>query len=748
MPQVGFPYTDPGSLQGGVRRQEVILVRLQADAFRSASQEQDVGQAARSFSGANVTNQQTQTATLQQTATATTDKTVTINATDAVVKSPNDIQETETGVQLTIGTGIAPAVSTTLLNSLDVNTDDYLNGEQISVTGTDANGAAVSANFKHGAASAAEVLSPSAVFTTAGPVAATETSGLNVLLQNTTPYVNGDTIDITVTRNGTPTTVNFEYGLSGGQAEVLSAPAVLLTGGLAAAGGTSLSALDDVGGDGIAAGDTITISGADASGAAITPVTFTNTGGSLTVNHLLTQIQNAFGGQVTAAIDGTGLITVTDNQSRVAAYTLTLATSNATAPTAFAAFSTTTEGANTTSDGTTLGELRDFISTNTSVTASIDGSGNLVLTDDSPADVQLAATLADGGGNTGATTMPTYSVSTEGTLNPNGTTLGDLIAFINGSGTGVDGTVDKFPGATASLSNGQIVLAADSAANLSPDLDLTVADSTTRADGAVQAPNTTFGAFTLTEGASPSSFGVTDNYLQEFIASADASEFLARGAGNVAQSQGTDQSAFAKLVDFQGVGSTGYNDLDQTESVTQTFDVDLETTITNTTVANNNLSPWNVSRFRTIEALQNNSSAQAIFTSGQQQGTADGALSQVAVADGADSDNTLVQSATVNYVGSGGGNGVHNTATFTMTRNEQTAPLSMRSTNLLAEVQNNTAINSSAASQEQAIVQSAAGGVDEDGNVTENGGTAQNLGGSTATNTDNMIVQNSVSMLI
>ena len=75
-----IPYSDPGMLQGGVREHRAILNNLQADAFRSASQSQDTAQAARAFSGSDVTNAQTQTASLSQTATANNTKTVTIGA--------------------------------------------------------------------------------------------------------------------------------------------------------------------------------------------------------------------------------------------------------------------------------------------------------------------------------------------------------------------------------------------------------------------------------------------------------------------------------------------------------------------------------------------------------------------------------------------------------------------------------------------------------------------------------------------
>ncbi|MDP6353868.1 MAG: hypothetical protein QF473_02115 [Planctomycetota bacterium] len=748
---LGIPFSDPGMLQGGVRRHAIDLRNLQADAFRSASQNQDTAQAGRAFSGANTTNTQTQAATLAQTATATTTKNVTVNAGTARISDPNDQRETLTGTQA-FDVGGTPAATATTLNSLTENTTDYQDGDQISITGTDADGNAVSANFKFGSGDVAEVLTSAAAFTEGGGGAADANDTLNSLDQNTAPYVNGDEIDITLTIDGAAQTQTFEFGPSGGTPEVMTIATGLTAGGGAATGATLLNALDDTGAGtaGIALNNTITLTGNDANGNAIGAFTFTNNSGgaSLTVGNLLTQIQNFFGGAVTAAIDGTGNITVTDNQSRLAQFALTITDNNEDAGETVAglngaAFTTSTEGADTTSDGTTLGELRDFINNSFSgthdVTAAIDGSGNLTITDDAAADVNMLFAITDDGGNTGGTTFPAFSETTRGVANPNGTTVGELIDFIS----------TNFSGATASInSTGNIVLTADNAIEIEPDLALTIADSATQADGTAQEGATTLGTFPLSqEGAVSNVFGISDNYLQQYISSASASDFLARGAANVAQDQGGDQSGFAKLNDFSGSDSSSDNSLTQTGDVSQTFDVDLTVnpSITNTG-GSSNVDAFHTSRFRTIESRLEDSSAQAIFTSGQRQGSGSDPFTQVAVADGASVDNTLNQTATVTHVGNGT-NGVRNTATFNLART-QGADLSFRSADLLSEIANNTAINSSAASQEQAITQSGAGGVDEDGSVTENGGLADNQGTSTATNTDNVIVVNSVSMII
>jgi hypothetical protein len=207
--------------------------------------------------------------------------------------------------------------------------------------------------------------------------------------------------------------------------------------------------------------------------------------------------------------------------------------------------------------------------------------------------------------------------------------------------------------------------------------------------------------------ANPAADDFDFNYLQRYIAGADAANLLARGALNIAQDQGGDQSAFARLNDFDGNVSTANNALTQDAGVDQTVDVDLVGTVDVQTVSDpvNAAYAWDQARFRTIEITEQNNSAQAIFTSGQRQGHATAPVAQVAVSDGGDSDNVLTQDATVLQ-----GGDVDSVTTFDLTLADEET-LTPRSAELLAWLKNNSAINSSAASQEQALVQSAAGGV-------------------------------------
>lgn len=477
MPQVGFPYSDPGSFMGGIREQKAILNGLQADAFRSASQSQNTGQAARAFSGANVSNDNSQTASLSQVVTATNDQTLTISPTSSTIT-----EGTAEVAELAFTRAVAISGGT-LLNDLNQFAD-----------------------FK-------------------------DTGG-------------NDTFDITihdVTAGGGDVTQTFDYG--------------------AGADGTTIN---DV-------------------------VTFIN--------------NNANFDGVTASFD--------DTNDKIV------------------------------------------------LTADTVGARNLILMIDNPVDGNVAAD-------------DTQVLS-----------LGDLVSS------------------------------------------------------------------TATEGADAGQGNFDHNYLQRYIAGADAADYLSRGAANIAQSQGTDQSAFAKLFDFDATtDSNADNKLVQDADVTQKFLVELTATVSNKTNASDDGHAYNAARFREIGVDLQDQSAQAIFTSGQRQGSADQAMSMIAVSDGADADNSLTQTASIVQTD----NVVELLGSFDLSVMGESNTLSPRSTDLLVNVNADggisSAINSSSACQEQALVQSAAGGVDEAGNQTENAGTASNLANSSLENNESTTVLNSITILV
>ena len=254
------------------------------------------------------------------------------------------------------------------------------------------------------------------------------------------------------------------------------------------------------------------------------------------------------------------------------------------------------------------------------------------------------------------------------------------------------------------------------------------------------------------------------NYLQQYLAGADASDYLARATSNIAQQQGGDQDAYSELVDFAGTGSDAYNVYDQRGDVSHTFDVDLSATVVNTTVADSVANAFNQARFRKISAQLMNQNAEAIFTSGQSQGTLDSPVTQDSTANAGTADNDLEQGLGIQLTGPAA-NHVDLVASLDLSRVES-ASLSPRTTSLIvgenAAGGSSGAINTYAASQEQAHAQTARGGVDRFGNVTENGGrsgnnvgiialngaAAGNAGSAAITNTESTEVNNSISITI
>lgn len=99
-------------------------------------------------------------------------------------------------------------------------------------------------------------------------------------------------------------------------------------------------------------------------------------------------------------------------------------------------------------------------------------------------------------------------MDTSGSPLQNGTTLGDLMGFINGTGIGPNSTVDKFPGANLSLSpDGNLSFASETAGDT--NLALTVEDGLTKADGSPQAGQSNFQLHNLevaTDGTDPFNF--------------------------------------------------------------------------------------------------------------------------------------------------------------------------------------------------------------------------------------------------
>jgi hypothetical protein len=281
-----------------------------------------------------------------------------------------------------------------------------------------------------------------------------------------------------------------------------------------------------------------------------------------------------------------------------------------------------------------------------------------------------------------------------------GTTVGQLLTFIQGK-FGAD--------FTASLDGaGRIVLTENAGPGYDdPDVSVYMRDP-----GA----NIQFPAFS----------GRPALPLFSYLAGSNAADYLSRAAAKTVQNQGADQSAVGKDKDFTGAGSKAYNQLSQAAQAAQTFDVDIASTVVNTTTGVTEDTLFNKSRFRRIEVKDLGNAAQAIFTGGQRQGYAADPVSQTAVSGAR---NILTQTATLGQTGD-----VLTTGTHNLKRWEQF--LVPRSTDILAQVENNSSVNSSAAAQEQ--------------NLQQNGGAgkANNDSTATAVSTDTVTVTNTVSILI
>jgi len=753
------PYINPDSLYGGVRKRTAAMHGVNADGFRSATQSQQVGQAASSHSGAAATNDQSQNAQVSQDVTAVNTKYLEVNSHAQTLFTPEPYYDEDTG---------ARATASTELNKLEQSDGtNYFNadhllvaGDLIYITGDEYDGSSIGTKtFIYGTAGDA-TQHGNANGTTLGElvdfvngVGAGTDGNVDKFTTGTLELLTGPEDkgilklradmggpgDMAIDIDAPPrhvTTQTFSRNPVGNAPVAEVARTGQLLRDAAAGGGNALSTTPindlaiaknfvDAGGD----VDEINISGRDANGNVINGVfKYGAEAGEhgTTLGDLADRIEALFN---TGANDVTvdvvdGRLVMTADGERAVAPDLSFEISDGAGS---GEIQPRTSSVFTQGEDAVQEVIRNTFTHKDGAGNTVDENTDLVdltFNDDNdnplnPGDlIRVQGTRKDG-----TVSFDVYFTYGAG---QNGTTLGDLRKFLDGTGGGPN-VADRFPDSTVAVTSGDpsavLTITEDVASNGPTDLALTLSDAGKHID---------FQDFT----------GPDRLPMFGLHALNDLGDLLARGAAKLVQDQGGDQSAMAKLNDFEGDDSTAFNRVSQTAQGTQTFDVDLTTTVYNCTLANNDGSAWNAARFRSIEALDNLNVAQAIFTSGQRQGHTQDPLTQVAVADGADADNTLAQTATISQTGE-----VTHTGRHIMTRNE-TAPLMPRSTDLLAQIQDNASVNSSAAAQEQALVQSGAGGTDEAGNVTENDGTAQNLGGSRAINTDEVEVLNSISIII
>lgn len=735
-----LPYTDPGQLKGGIRTRDAVLRNLQADAFRSASQNQVTDQVANSRSGAAATNTRAATAEISQAATALNQKNIQLESHEQVLRNPlaNHVDNagvagavitTATDLNTLINSDNTPGANTA--NASSINGDEandahvLVPGDDITITGTEFNGTAITAaTFVYGAANNGTTVGDLIKFIngTGGGVGGGTDKFTTATMDLIGPGdVNNGKLRL-VADNGGPGMLSIDIDAPNAHVTTPKNGGVTNRVTEIITGSTSGIVNNLIANVGINDGDTLAWTGTDSDGTAFNSTFVVNNADANFdgVDNLIAAIN--------ANVPDASTVTFTGGQLRFTAedagdVPLALAiTNNTVGGNPFGTFAVTN-----TNGVTGVNAFSSFTLDNDTPATNVDTSTLLnaldlidntnVLNDGD--EIRITGTQKSGA-TIGANIEFVFGVGN------NGTTVGDLINFLNGTGIGPGGAVDKFAAATVTLTTGDpgiLRVLENSNSGAEPvTLDLNLLD---------EGKHIQFQDFT----------GPPSPDLLRLNANTEQSEFLARGSAHIAQNQGGNQDAFAELNNFAGADSTSFNSLNQSAQVTQTFDVDLTTTVLNCTLANN-FGAFHGARFRELYSTDDNNAAQAIFTNGQRQGSAAERILQNAIANGADADNTRTMTATLSQTGD-----VRHTGIIDMTRKEQVA-LTPRGVDILARYAANSAQNTSAASQEQSQIQNAAAGINDAANTTENGGTAQNLSTGNLLGIDAVTVANIGTMML
>lgn len=777
--------SSPTLLFGGIRTTIIDLRGLQAELARSSDQTEENLQTANAFSGSTVTNTLTQSETENQQGSSLVTQTVTVDPPAPVVVPPKfldnfeyyqrlehqanainflsrgqaDTTQTQRVGQNAYADGASPsagdksdAVNTLVQTATNLQTLSQagINTSFTALTGTlpivvarereisvaldgmsaeglintsQIQGAAPTAAQSPGAAEALKSTSP--FLTTTGP--ATAATDLNDLQGGSGAYQPGvDTILISGTgKNGSPITpATFTYGdpVAGVNEVVRAASPLAMSSGNA----TTATALNDLTANttDYVPGDAIDITGTDFGGAAASAsFKFGTVGGA---NQTLTS------GAIASNDPTKASPTVTDQNTKLrylggtgdAAY----AAYESGPPSTISITGTDLNGASVSADYqvfdkdlATLGHLIDFLNGSGVVpagdtvnnystdripgaTVSLDGSGQLVLTADSgSAASNLSLSISNGTLTNSATgfSWPSFAQTAAGAdADSNGTTVGDLIGFVNGSGSGVDGTTDKLPGSTLSLSSGTLELQADTAGEAT--LAFSLADQGTAKTSWPSFSETTAGVTPIT-GGDGATLGDLVGKISAAFSNATAT---IDSAGKIVLTADQVGSATLSLALSDGAGSA------------------------NRGFAGNAF----------VEETAGDEPISGSILSGTS--------FQIGRANQANATNTLTETATHTLV-----NNVANTHTVDVRRIAGTssgqAPLTPRSMDIIIRMNETTGelsrvSNVGHAVQNQALVQTGEGGMDQDGNPTDTGGSVLNTGTQTATTDENTTVSQNV----
>ena len=320
--------------------------------------------------------------------------------------------------------------------------------------------------------------------------AATQASVTGTADVVTTGLAAAETLTITETGSGRQATValsagqtqssivqalNSEFGKVYTENHMLGA-ALTTTGGAPATGSTTFAQL----GLGVAAGDTITIGGTNHSGASISATYTVLDPATDTLSGLLSAIQSAFAQQVTASLDASGHIVVTDATSGDSQLAVTLTANNEGGGTLnFGADTVTTQGRNAlgvealaSGNGIQIRSRNYGAGAGFTISQSVDGLG---IANQTVAGTDVAGTI------NGLSAIGTGQVLTGSTGNVDGMSIlytgtatgavGDIVLGL-GVGARFDGTLDVF----ANPVTGLIQNAIQASQSINKSLDQQIAD--------------------------------------------------------------------------------------------------------------------------------------------------------------------------------------------------------------------------------------------------------------------------------
>ncbi len=225
--------------------------------------------------------------------------------------------------------------------------------------------------------------------------------------------VNGEIRKVTVITDDTNLTVATAFTDTGNDT-ALTAGTGVLTGSIDPAASATVTGVGTLFTSELAVGDKITVSGE------VRTITAIASNKSLTVSADFTNNPN-------------DTSVMTDSKAVIGLNDLTVNTTDYVAGDNISIVGTEHDGSDVTKtftygsgagqDGTTLGELRDFISDNYGTATATIVSGNIVLTSDSPGGSDLTLTFSDATGNTGTTSFSNYAVTTTGSGDVYSTTI-------------------------------------------------------------------------------------------------------------------------------------------------------------------------------------------------------------------------------------------------------------------------------------------------------------------------------------